>query len=402
MKITFVLNSIGANGGCRAVFECANRLLGRGHDVSVVYPALPLRITHGRGISGAIRNMNRDARDTLRNLARGKKAGWFPLKARLIRVPTLDPDWIRFFADKIPDADAVVATAWETAYAVCRLSAAKGKKFYFVQHYEVWDLWESKECWDEARRVAPGGRDNVLLAMAGIDPPGNSLKRSKELVDASYRLPLKKITTSSQLRQLLEERFGGDVEQVVLGVNRDHFHPERPGSDVPRRGKTVAMPYRRYAWKGEADGVRALELVRAMDPETRFILYGVKDKYVPGWLRASNRGPVYGADLRRLYNEADVFVFTSWVEGWALPPMEAMACGTACVTTNVGAVMDYALPGRTAVVVKPRSPEEVAGAVLSLLGDRDKMAGIAREGYEQMTRFSWDRTAREMERALTT
>ena len=50
--------------------------------------------------------------------------------------------------------------------------------------------------------------------------------------------------------------------------------------------------------------------------------------------------------LREIYNSLDIFVFSSCSEGFGNPPMEAMACGTAVVSTNVGAIPDYSLQGK--------------------------------------------------------
>jgi len=52
--------------------------------------------------------------------------------------------------------------------------------------------------------------------------------------------------------------------------------------------------------------------------------------------------------------------------------MEAMACGTACVITDTGGVLDYTIPWETAIVVPPRNPEKLAKAILDLLNNDEK------------------------------
>ena len=68
----------------------------------------------------------------LANIKQGKRVNWFDIRVEVIRIPWLSVSFIK-------DADIVVATAWPTAHAVKTMSNNKGKKFYFIQHYESWD-----------------------------------------------------------------------------------------------------------------------------------------------------------------------------------------------------------------------------------------------------------------------
>src|SRR3990170_6085475 len=145
MRITFILPTTGdsAIGGVRVVCEYANRLKEKGHIVKVVYPLIHPRI----GPRFSLRNVRFQAEMTWHDLKRGKKISWFTLKAELVRIPTISPKFVKLVEKLVPDAEAVIATSWETAYFVNKLAEKKGRKFYFVQHYEIWDLLDNEAFW---------------------------------------------------------------------------------------------------------------------------------------------------------------------------------------------------------------------------------------------------------------
>lgn len=137
------------------------------------------------------------------------------------------------------------------------------------------------------------------------------------------------------------------------------------------------------------------------DKETVLVLAGAK-----GWMyeqilslitelgiesRVKMLGYVENADLPVLYTEAQVFVYPSLFEGFGLPVLEAMQCGTPVITTNVSSLPEVA--GTAALLFAPDDVAALAGAlqqVLSTPGVREEMRG---RSLEQASRFSWRRTA---------
>jgi len=97
------------------------------------------------------------------------------------------------------------------------------------------------------------------------------------------------------------------------------------------------------------------------------------------------------ADLPALYRGADALLFPSWLEGFGLPLVEAMACGTPVITSGRSAMAEVS--GPAAIYVDPGSPHGIASAVTSLLGDPQHRARLIRLGRERAARFSWDRAA---------
>jgi len=95
--------------------------------------------------------------------------------------------------------------------------------------------------------------------------------------------------------------------------------------------------------------------------------------------------------LPALYSHADALLFPSWIEGFGLPIVEAMACGTPVVTSGSSSMPEVA--GPAAVYVDPASPHGIASAVSSLLDDAHHRQRLIALGRERVRRFSWDRAA---------
>ncbi|HUT37100.1 MAG TPA: glycosyltransferase family 1 protein [Planctomycetota bacterium] len=108
-------------------------------------------------------------------------------------------------------------------------------------------------------------------------------------------------------------------------------------------------------------------------------------------------GYVEEDDLAGLYGGAELFAFPSLVEGFGLPPLEAMACGTPVVTSDAEALVEST--GDAAEHVPALDPEALAEAMRRVLGDAALRERLRGAGFERSAQFTWQRTA-EMTRAV--
>jgi len=333
VKITFLAPHVRIAGGVRAILAYADRLAGRGHDVTLVVPA-PSRV-----------------RAAWRNV-RGVGPDWVPeLRARV--------RWVRRWTpEALAQGDVVVATAWQSAAAVAAAPAQCGAKFYFVQHYE--SLYHG----------AP------------------------DAVDATYRLPLRKIVISTWLRDLLRERFGSPAEVLVTPVDPELFHPTPTAvASRPR----VLMLHHEYAWKGVADGLEAVARVRRRVPALRLVGFGVKPPPEGMPYDEFHRSPPQGR-LAAVYSSCGIYLCPSWDEGLGMPSMEAMACGAALVTYDNGGCRDYARDGETALVARRRDVADLAAKLERVVVNEPLRGRLAAAGMRFVTTaFVWDRAVRRLE-----
>lgn len=96
-------------------------------------------------------------------------------------------------------------------------------------------------------------------------------------------------------------------------------------------------------------------------------------------------------DLPYFYNGADVFVYPSLYEGFGLPILEAISCGTPTITSNVSSIPEVA--GDGALLINPFDTEELAKAIVEVLEDSSLKAELISRGFERASFFSWEKTA---------
>jgi glycosyltransferase involved in cell wall biosynthesis len=103
--------------------------------------------------------------------------------------------------------------------------------------------------------------------------------------------------------------------------------------------------------------------------------------------------------LPALYSAARMTVFPSFYEGFGIPVIEAMACGSPTIVSNVTSLPEVA--GEAAVIVDPRSVEQMAEAMARLDGDSELRSRLVERGLERARLFTWERCARETLAAYT-
>jgi glycosyltransferase involved in cell wall biosynthesis len=146
----------------------------------------------------------------------------------------------------------------------------------------------------------------------------------------------------------------------------------------------------------EPELARTLVIAGEVDPRfpdtvaSRIDAHGISTRVVrPGMIRE--------ADLPTVYSLADVFAFPSLTEGFGLPPLEAMACGTPVVAANTPAVSEAV--GDAAVTFDPRDATELAACLRRALTDHRLRTSLIRRGVERAQGFTWERVARKTLRA---
>jgi glycosyltransferase involved in cell wall biosynthesis len=107
--------------------------------------------------------------------------------------------------------------------------------------------------------------------------------------------------------------------------------------------------------------------------------------YLPGY--------VADADVPALLTAATALVYPSLYEGFGLPALEAMACGTAVIAARTSSLPEVV--GEAGLLVDPLSVEEIAAAMQRLLQDEALRAELGRQGQERAALFTWERCARE-------
>lgn len=284
---------------------------------------------------------------------------WTPLYTR----PILFRDEHELLQN-FPDSDIAVATLWTTAPWVAEL-VHRGRArtaVYFLQDYEPWFF-----------------------------PEVETTARAR--VRATYPLIPHRIVKSDWLQGMLAQE-GYSTHKILIGMNLAQFYPR----DVARsRLVVLAMARPRTPRRGFEPTIAALAQIKAARPEVEIVLFG--DRFLNQQNIAfpfRNEGVVTDQNrLAEIYSEATVFLDGSDFQGFGRCGLEAMACGSACVLTNVGGVSEYAQDNVNALLVPPQRPDLFANAILQLLNDDKLREGLVRAGLETAQRFCHHREAKE-------
>lgn len=101
--------------------------------------------------------------------------------------------------------------------------------------------------------------------------------------------------------------------------------------------------------------------------------------------------------LKFYYAAADVFITTPWYEPFGITPLEAMACGTPVIGSNVGGIKYTVIDGETGALVNPNDPDELAEKISELAFDQDKLERLSTNAIKRVNQhFTWDNVAAKM------
>lgn len=365
MKITFVLPFVNLTGGIKILFEHANRLVERGHHVSIIYPGI---LFHGEDYA----TINTSPKWRLFEapfrrlkywfyveLMRKTEADWFPVdrRVRLIRTPDLS-------AKYIPAADIVIATANETADWVTTYPKDKGTKVFFCQDYEVWS-------------------------------------RPAKYVDRTLGFDMHLITIGSWQKKMFEEQFHHPVEAVIHdGVDTKRFTNQGKQPRDLQQPWRVLMVYHHLAYKGMADGFYAVEAAKKAGYAIQLVMFGVHPLKSDVPTDTEYHQSLKEDELPDLYRSCDIFLWPTHREGFGLPPMEAMACGLPVVGTDAGAMPDYMQDGVTGYMLGIQQPKILASKLIQLLADPKKYDAMSKAAAQAMKGWDWDKQTQKLEQYL--
>jgi len=189
-----------------------------------------------------------------------------------------------------------------------------------------------------------------------------------------------------------------ELVHVPIGIRHDQYRLTRPIAPRPLR---VSFCYSTHAQKGAQPAIDVLSRVREALPDLDVVAFGVARRApaLPRWMTYVSRPSLHQL-VDDIYNTSRVFLCTSWVEGFGLTNVEAMACGAALVTTDNGGSRDYALSDETALVAPCGDVDALSKHVLALLENDDRRVTIAAAGRKYVRRFDWDRTGQLLEAFL--
>lgn len=355
MKINFIIPSLGRSGGILVVFKYANLLANRGHDVTVYVPVISydLKTNSNIFVSKAMqirRTLGKIYHYVIKHEVQ-KLCENFDIKA----VLKIDNRTIR-------DADCTIATAWPTAYDIIKLKQDKGEKVYFIQGYEIWD---------------------------------NELAGKK-----TYSFDMHRIVISEYLNTVLQNELKCKPSTVIHnGIDCSIFYNDNKRFKNKNDHIVCLMLYHHLEKKGVKDGIAAFLEAKKEYQNISLKMFGMDQgddvpSYVEFYIQPSQK------ELRKLYSDADIFIYPSHSEGWGLTPTEAMACKCAVVGTNTGCMLDIGIHRTNAMLNNPYEISSMASNIVELCNNQKLLQKISLAGYNTAKTLDWNESAKKIEKEL--
>ncbi|ACF12856.1 glycosyl transferase group 1 [Chloroherpeton thalassium ATCC 35110] len=220
------------------------------------------------------------------------------------------------------------------------------------------------------------------------------LKKTTEIADAIIVVSQKSKDDLIRHAQIPEEK----IHVVHNGINHDFFYPE------PNRKENSVFTIRYIGGLAKHKNVESL-IYTALLLERKNITCKIQigggfhqQTTLPKLVRELKvqnvefKGFISNDKLRAFLASADVFLYPSLYEGFGFPPLEAMACGTATVSSNRGSLPEVLQNG--AICCEP-TPENFANAIESLYRHPSKLHALRERGLKTAAEYTWEKTAKQ-------
>lgn len=229
---------------------------------------------------------------------------------------------------------------------------------------------------------------------------------------ASARAARLIFTISESSKRDLVEMFGVPPDRIkvtYLGVDSDFYPRDREGRFADQIRTKYGLPQRYILYLGNLEPrknitslIKAYVIIQSRD-DVDLVIAGKKAWMFDEVFRAAKESGcedriyftdyVDGPDLPWIYSMAEAFVFPSLFEGFGLPNLEAMACGTPVISSNISSIPEVV--GDAGILVNPLDVDQIADAVSVVLSDRVLSERLRNAGVERARSFTWMRTAQQ-------
>ena len=203
--------------------------------------------------------------------------------------------------------------------------------------------------------------------------------------------------------QYVYDRFYQDSKRtdvplmkVYPAVNHLIFNPKN--KDKGHGGISICLVARKHPLKGLQTFIDAYHKLPLEIEDRIASVTLISHDDLSGYDTAGMRivKPASDYDIATAYSSSDIFISTSWWEGFGLPPLEAMACGCAVICSNSGGVNEFVVTGENCLTFEPKDEDALIKAIMRLANDEALRKSLALHGVETAEKFRWEESAKQM------
>lgn len=233
-------------------------------------------------------------------------------------------------------------------------------------------------------------------------------KAFRSVFNDAFRKVDHHIAVSPSAESLIYRYFpGANVSVIPNGIDTDHFSPAvKPLEQYHDDVVTILFVGRMDPRKGAKHLFAALPMLEKTLPQYRIVVVGTGwmknyyDKYIPLGLnhRVEFAGFASFDDLPRYYRSADIYCSpATGNESFGIVLLEAMACGTPIVASDIDGYRWVVDPGQEGLLVPPKSPRHLAAAITALANDPHRRQVMGKAGRMKALRYDWKNIVDELE-----
>jgi len=270
-----------------------------------------------------------------------------------------------------PTADVVIAGYWDLVVDALQVKAPL--KYHFAQgDYDIFKFNQLDE-------------------------------NQKQVIDTAYTLPVKILTVSNIMIKKLNENFGRNAVLIPNAIDTKIFHAKKDISINKESLNILLVGSDSIDFKNHNVIIEALCKLKSMGYQFK-LKWLTQNKLINDYSKKNLEVEEYIAPTQKqignIYRDSDIYICASLYESFALPVIEAMACGTCVITSDNGGIDDYAKDNINCLVFQRKNIDELIEKIQALFDNPELRVILAENGLKTAKKYTWAKSVNLLEKEL--
>jgi len=243
-----------------------------------------------------------------------------------------------------------------------------------------------------------------------------NLLRLKKLVPETVKLSNRIVAVSESTKKDIIKKFGVSADKIDVVYNAVDSKKYRPLKLTQQVRARYNLPEKYFLYLGNIEPRKNVEgIIEAYSKlpvkitnEYKLVLAGGMGWNKDTIMKAYNESPhkssiiftgyIEDKEIPSVYSAAEIFLFPSHYEGFGLPLLEAMSCGTPVITANNSSLKEVA--GDAALYVDSKKTHQLTETIIKILKDDELRIKLVKRGKERIKKFNWANSAEQMNSSI--